>query len=429
MYDWREIVRLMHFPRRLRFVEDYVQKMVSAGGPRHDSRHDANGSATSKGPPLHDSELEALAKAAFSQLGRLTYEVPPPWNARPYINDYVMEATWSMVLSYGAPKRQHNFSLPKCLDRDVYFRAYRKVQGEVGPRAPLLRCLPPRKAFLAVHVRGGDKEVHMQGASKRRHTAGQVMYSAAIGRHPYLRDRRLTISDSLLHDNRTWRALGAVVSAHAQLPWYAVSDTPSMRRYAEERLAGLGARLGSPRTACDAHGAASHDARTDTTRAVLRDFFLLHAAAGVVAIAPNTVNNGLAESSFATVAALAGDAPLLTPAPFVEAGVLPLLEARSQALLRGAFFLDDLSQFILAIGNASVRYRIPAILPNASIDRAPINMSDFRTQGEAHFAAHHKCDIKPIGRASQWRRYFCIKLARWNMTLTSRPPPPPPAPS
>ena len=116
-------------------------------------------------------------------------------------------------------------------------------------------------------------------------------------------------------------------------------------------------------TACSSHACITPQngclsRRANTTRAVLVDFFTLNRAAAVVAIAPNSVNKGLAESSFATVAALAGDAPLLTPAPFREAGVLPMIEGRLRGQpIRGAFFLDSIDHFVRAVANASVRYR------------------------------------------------------------------------
>ena len=83
-----------------------------------------------------------------------TYEVPPPWRSRPYINDYIMEAAWPMVRDYGSPfhtqlpSHRHNFTRPKCLNRDHFERAYRTVQAELTPRAALRACLPPPRSFL-----------------------------------------------------------------------------------------------------------------------------------------------------------------------------------------------------------------------------------------------------------------------------------------
>jgi hypothetical protein len=68
---------------------------------------------------------------------------------------------------------------------------------------------------------------------------------------------------------------------------------------------------------------------------------------------------GLAESSFATVAALAGDAPHLTPAPFHQAGKMAAYETRGNGgrPMHGVFFLDDLPRYTNALRDEHVRYR------------------------------------------------------------------------
>lgn len=92
---------------------------------------------------------------------------------------------------------------------------------------------------------------------------------------------------------------------------------------------------------------------------VLSDFFALTRAAGVVALAPNSINQGLAESSFATVAALAADAPHLTPAPFAEAGKMAAYETRGNGgkPMRNIYFLEDLQRFTRALRDRTVHYR------------------------------------------------------------------------
>jgi hypothetical protein len=81
--------------------------------------------------------------------------------------------------------------------------------------------------------------------------------------------------------------------------------------------------------------------------------------AGVVALAPNSVNQGLAESSFATVAALAADVPHLTPAPFAQAGKMAAYETFGNGgrAMRNVFFLDDLPRYVRALHEPAVRYR------------------------------------------------------------------------
>jgi len=59
----------------------------------------------------------------------------------------------------------------------------------------------------------------------------------------------------------------------------------------------------------------------------------------------------MSESSFVTVAALAGDVPLLTPVPFARAGAMAryeLLGNKGQPL-RNVFFLEDLVAFTSSV--------------------------------------------------------------------------------
>ena len=260
------------------------------------------------------------------------------------------------------------------------------------------------------------------------------------------------VSKDLLRDSRTWTALAAVVKAHPQLPWYVLSDTPTFRSYAEERLVRVGARLGSPLPPCAARGSygqgdddnveGSHPSgqraswiedatamptkhsnaslsrtlwekssselggsgqREATTRAVLRDFFTLNTAAGVVAIAPlraSGILKGHGESSFATVAALAGDAPLLMPAPSTDASVLAFIEAQCRRPLRGIFYLDDLHRYIQAVSNSSVRLRVPRPSSYAPLVRRNHSLRQSGRAFRAHqvrtsWAANHTTRAPP----------------------------------
>ena len=67
----------------------------------------------------------------------------------------------------------------------------------------------------------------------------------------------------------------------------------------------------------------------------------------------------LGESSFVTVAALAGDAPLLTPVPFAVAGTMARYEllGNGGSPMRGVFYLEDLATFVRALSDANVRHR------------------------------------------------------------------------
>ena len=258
----------------------------------------------------------------YRALANTTIEIP--FHPRPYVNDYVPEPAWQMVEGWRARGRP---AARACLTRVNFLRAYRAVQSELRPVAgsALARCLPPRRSFIALHVRRGNK-----AANARRDAA------------------------SVLDANRTWRALGAVRRAHPALAWVVLTDASDAGRSAiESRL------VSDVRARLLAWPACGDGGRPAGTLGALRDFFAINAAAGAVAIAPASRNRGLAESSFATVAALAGDVPLLTPAPFAEGGLMATYETRGNRgrPMRGVFFLDDLRRFEAAIGDATVRHR------------------------------------------------------------------------
>lgn len=242
----------------------------------------------------------------------------------------------------------------------------------------------------------------------------------------------------LLRDDRTWVAMAAIIRQHPHHPWYVLSDTKVLQSYAEERLVRVGARLGAPLKPCaprggggssgwfrvaeaeaasppaqqerlsvptfavenEAASAVAEDAgepadalskkvteREAKTRAAVRDFFTLNTAAGVVAIVPDRADGllkGHGESSFATVAALAGDAPLLFPAPSSEPGVLARIEAEcflsgSQRPLRGVFFLEDVERYIAAVGDSRVRFRNATRPPVANKTRPSKKLQHART--------------------------------------------------
>ena len=78
VYEYREVSRLVHFPHRMRFVEDRVLRVL--GSLR---RHEPSPKA------LHSTDLERLSQAVFEYIAarNATPEVPPPWRSKPYIND------------------------------------------------------------------------------------------------------------------------------------------------------------------------------------------------------------------------------------------------------------------------------------------------------------------------------------------------------
>ena len=92
-----------------------------------------------------------------------------------------------------------------------------------------------------------------------------------------------------------------------------------------------------------------------TTAAVLADFFAIARAAAVVVSMPRAERQ---ESSFSTVAALAGDVPILLPFPRARGGKVADYETRGNggAPMHGFFWLDDLNgTFLRAIADPSVR--------------------------------------------------------------------------
>jgi hypothetical protein len=157
----------------------------------------------------------------------------------------------------------------------------------------------------------------------------------------------------------------------------------SFRTMVEEQIAAAGVPVVHSRRAAGYCGAPAHAAdeaatgRTgigapaDTALGdVLADFVAILQAAAAVVVAPRGVGKGqgLHESSFATVPALAGDTPHLTPVPFAIAGKMAMYETRGNAgrPLRGIFYLDDLDTFIRAVRDPQVRYRRRGAAPHAA---------------------------------------------------------------
>lgn len=97
------------------------------------------------------------------------------------------------------------------------------------------------------------------------------------------------------------------------------------------------------------------------TIGALQEFFAIAGAAGVIASTPHAERQ---ETSFSTVAALAGDAPLLLPFSWRRGGKMRDYELRGNGghALRGVFWIDDLlnsSTFVQAVTDPSVRYHAP----------------------------------------------------------------------
>ena len=167
-----------------------------------------------------------------------------------------------------------------------------------------------------------------------------------------------------LPSNETIRTMQAI-SAASGLPWLVLSDSVATQVAVAGRLRDFGLRIASRPCGLPAHPNPNASSDTLQTLAVLQDFFALTDSAGCVAVAGHgkgrTKGRSFprSESSFVTVAALAGDVPLLTPVPFARAGAMAryeLLGNRGQPL-RNVFFLEDLVAFIRALGDPTLRHR------------------------------------------------------------------------
>lgn len=331
-YDYYEVRRLVQLPHRLHYLED----TISANHSRHHRRAVHAPLRATVGPPLSGSAF----RHAFRNLD--ADEIP--LHPKPYVNDYIAEPAYEMITSWG---RRGLFPLPACLTRSAFLSAFLRVGAQLQPSADVAACLPPRGSYLALHVRRGDKAAAISKAV----AGGKTRRATARARPPGSAD--------LFDDTRTWSALGQVTKGAPSLPWLVVSDSTATRNEAAKRLRDAGASEVRLRCIPRASPDNRHRPLANMTAAVLTDFFALGNAAGVVAIAPNSVNQGLAESSFATVAALAADLPHLTPAPFSEAGKMGAYEMHGNhgRPMRGVFFLDDLERYVQALTDPRVRHR------------------------------------------------------------------------
>ena len=312
-YDYAEVRRVVQFPAVLRFIEDSSGAAGSVAGL----------------PRLKWEEL----------FGALDAE-EIPYHPKPYVNDYVPETAWQMVRDWG-PRRLFRWS--RCIDRARFLSEYRAVQQQLRPRIQL--CNPRRRSYLAVHVRGADNG---------RDGTGSRPAAAAAG------ERAEDVPS-----NATLHALASIGAASGK-PWLVLSDSEATRTAVEQRLRTHSQAIAERPCVLPPHPDANASASAMQTLAVLQDFFALVDSAGCVAVAGHGKGRSkvgrsfrLGESSFVTVAALAGDVPLLTPVPFALAGTMARYELLGNGgkPMRGVFYLEDLATFIRALGNSAVRYR------------------------------------------------------------------------
>ena len=272
-----------------------------------------------------------------------------PFHPRPYVNDYVPECAWQMIVNW-QQRRLTNLPI-SCMSREAFLASYRRVQRELRPKVPL--CYPRAKTYVVLHIRRGDKEAWAKRA--KRSELGEAL-------------RNATALDQVIKG-----ALLPVINATG-LPVLLLTDGGQLyKEYAEQTLVAAGVQIARPRKTMGREcgplspdlthaerGAKTNASATLAThpklpggrhRAALTDFFAIVDAAAVVVIAPKGVGpgQGLQESSFASVSALTGTTPHLTPVPFALGGKMAAYQRLGNeggAPLRGIFFLDDLETFI-----------------------------------------------------------------------------------
>ena len=316
--------------------------------------------------------LTIVSRQVFNQLNATAVTIPfhPP----PYVNDYTMEPAWQM---WGTWDALPGFFLQRCLTTKLrYEEAYRRAQALVQPSIEL--CNPPRRSYVAVHIRRGDK--------------GRTA-SLYFARKNATNDPR----NSPTGTPQMWKLLSIIAAARPDLSWLFLSDSRTARREAEARAQANGWHVANQ--SCDTSGVktssrnspgkrvshvqlgggggrqhldgplvqpaankvsieaprefVSHMQSKQNSKAVVQDLFALAGAAGAVTSTPRGDKE---ESSFATVSALMGDVPLLHPYPFKKDGALSKVgryevHGNSGAALRNIFFADDVVRFIEALSD------------------------------------------------------------------------------
>ena len=318
-YDFDEIRRIVRWPSVLRFLEseapaqsDAVRQAFIHGGPQARIR-------LSDGTVLQAESI--------------------PHHPKPYVNDYVPECAFSMLAAW--PRRRIS-RLPECLTRSTFLHAYARVQSQLRPRVPL--CNPAPRSYIVLHVRRGDKLLNS------RRDKGGVLAEA--------------LANATALPTVIARALVPIARA-TRLPFVVLTDggaaykawaLEQMERAGLRVLRAMGADAPLPPLASERSQSDHESDRRpcaplgNGTARVLSDFFGIVDAAGVVVIAPKGVGpgQGLQESSFASVGALAGGTPHLTPVPFALGGKMASYRQRGNdgQPLRGIYFLDDLKEYL-----------------------------------------------------------------------------------
>mmetsp|Transcript_7691 Transcript_7691/g.28170 ORF Transcript_7691/g.28170 Transcript_7691/m.28170 type:complete len:343 (+) Transcript_7691:369-1397(+) len=330
----------MTFPAGLHFLEDSL-----AGAPA--------------ASPASVGIWEGTSAAASAAAYRAFEADPMPFHPLPYVNDYSPEPSYTMWESFSRRgtrvcelfvyTAQEKDAEPSCpddskawrevwgphIDKAQYLESYAAVQSELRPRVPL--CLPAAGTYLVLHLRRGDR----WGGNRQ-----EVELTEAV--------LRLSL-DSIRRSRDTDDDSGGIVG---RLPWLVLSDDDATRSAV---LADLG-RLGfseEPWT-CDLQERwpDGRSWRVEPTLQMAQSFFAMYFAAGVLVSAA-----GSPESSFSTVAALAGRVPLLLPVSLQQAGAVHdwVMKGNGGEPMRDLYLMDGFDAWKQAVslrhqaGNSSGR--------------------------------------------------------------------------
>ena len=255
--------------------------------------------------------------------GRLLHRIP--FHPRPYTSDYVPEPAWEMLGLWNEAR-----VFPRCVGKSAFLRAYRAVQKELRPKLEL--CLPKPATYAVIHLRRGDRLARGQPSPG----LGQSVLAAlrASGNHTWL-----VLSD----DHKA----GADAETQLRKHGLALVKPPGQRC-----VRALCAAVGGCAVASSPSPSRPNELPSlvlPNTLAMLRDFFAVNLARGVVVSMPQ----GDGESSFSTVAALAGDVPMLFPYLRSASSLASWEQANDGGQVRGVFFLDDLAAYSDAVRQPS----------------------------------------------------------------------------
>lgn len=288
-----ELRALVMLPSELQFIEDWTAAQ----------RHGNSSSKVFSNIPLEEADYVPV-----NSLNRFPATIPEYTFSTP-------ESAWEYWKSWA---RAGVWPAPEgCISRADFAIAFRAVFDEMRPKTDLLN--PPPRSYLAMHLREGDK--HRVSS----HVAAAVQHAAQK------------------------------VAQDTGLPWLVISDNDTAAVEVTSALREQGVPVLAQRAPIPEPAAAVSRSRTaqhhSSLRLVVRDFFALSAAAGIL-IQTNPFG-GWIDSSFSSTAAAVGDVPLLMPTPQSKGGGMAALQAltnRSGQRRHRCFFVDQIASFVREVG-------------------------------------------------------------------------------